>query len=121
MDAGAIASGDLRQVMRVALREHPDVIVIDGIDTVAAPEARAGVRDALSLAATDKRRRGRPLTIVVGTTTKAPAEALGDVLPNVEEAAVFKLTTPKKPASKKPASKKSAQTKSAQTKAKVTA
>jgi RND superfamily putative drug exporter len=121
VDAGAIASGDLRQVMRVALREHPDVIVIDGIDTVAAPEARAGVRDALSLAATDKRRRGRPLTIVVGTTTKAPAEALGDVLPNVEEAAVFKLTTPKKPASKKPASKKSAQTKSAQTKAKVTA
>jgi RND superfamily putative drug exporter len=121
VDAGAIASGDLRQVMRVALREHPDVIVIDGIDTVAAPEARAGVRDALSLAATNKRRRGRPLTIVVGTTTKTPAEALGDVLANVEGAAVFKLATPKKPASKKPASKKPASKKPAQTKAKVTA
>ncbi|MBK5238439.1 MAG: hypothetical protein JJE28_04930, partial [Actinomycetales bacterium] len=95
LDAGAVASGDLSRAIRVTLREHPDVIVIDGIDTVAAPESRASVRDALSAAAGDKRRNGHPLTVVVGTTTQSPTEALDDVIPDAEAAIILKITTPK--------------------------
>lgn len=112
LDAGAVASGDLSRTIRVALREHPDVIVIDGIDTVAAPEARASVREALGAAATDKRRKGRPLTVVVGTTTKSPTEALSDLLPDAETATIVKLVTPR-------VSRETAPKKSAPTKAKV--
>jgi len=101
LDAGAVASGDLSRVIRLALREHPDIFMIDGIDTVAAPEARSAVRDALLSAMRDKRRRNRPLTVVVGTTTKSPTEALHDVLPEGEASAVLRFTTPKKSVSTK--------------------
>jgi RND superfamily putative drug exporter len=95
LDAGAVASGDLNRVIRAALRERPDIFVIDGIDTVAAPEARSAVRDALKAAAHEKRRRGRPLTVVVGTTTKSPTESLADVVPDIDTAETLRITTPK--------------------------
>ena len=94
IDAGAVASGDLTRVLRTALREHPDVIVIDGIDTVVAPEAREAVRHALDAANNDKRRRGRPLTVVMGTATGDSAQSLSDVLPNAPAAQILSLDTP---------------------------
>ncbi len=94
IDAGAVASGEVHSVIRRALREHPDVIVIDGIDTVVAPEAREAVRQALASAANDKRRRGRELTVVIGTATEDPATALNDLLPHAASAQILPLDTP---------------------------
>jgi RND superfamily putative drug exporter len=103
IDAGSVASGDVRSVIRTALRERPDVMIIDGIDTVVAPEAREAVRHALVGAANDKRRRGRPLTVVIGTATEDPATALNDLLPHAAAAQILALDTPlvaPKPASR---------------------
>jgi len=123
IDAGAVASGDLSRIIRTALREHPDVIVIDGIDTVVAPEAREAVRHALGAASNDKRRRGRPLTVVVGTATDDSARALEDVLPHAPAAQILSLDTPQvsraKVSRKKPVAAKKPRPSSASTKATV--
>ena len=95
VDASAVASGELSRVVRNALREHPDIIVIDGIDTVADAEIRHAISLAIMDARLDKRRRGRALTVVVGTTTKAPLDDLADVVPHASTAIVLKLVTPK--------------------------
>ncbi len=95
IDASALASGDLSRALKNALSEHPDIVVIDGIDNVIDGDAREAVRRQLEAARVDKRRRGRVLTVVVGTTAKAPLEDLANVLPDSADAIIVKLVTPK--------------------------
>jgi RND superfamily putative drug exporter len=95
IDASALASGDVSRAVKAALRENPDILMIDGIDNVVDLESRAAIGRVLASAPADKRRRGRLLTIVVGTTSKTPLEALADVLSDPAVAIVIKLVTPK--------------------------
>jgi RND superfamily putative drug exporter len=98
LDVGALASGDIAYALKTALKEVPDIMIIDGIDTVAAPEAREAVSALLRGAPRDKHRKGHPLTVVMGTTTNSPQDDLADVLPDSRSAHLLHITSPQKAA-----------------------